>query len=195
MTISYKKSSSQPATMRIESLIYTVRGQRVMLDSELAKSYGVTTGALNQALKRNQARFPDDFCFQLSSEELAGLISQIVISKVGRGGHRKLPWVFTEHGAIMLASLLKSPRAVEMSVSVVRAFVLMREHLAAHKGLAEKLSELEKRVSGHDESIQNLFEAIRQMVEPVLPENRRPIGFCREETAPYRVKVKSKKQF
>jgi hypothetical protein len=179
---------TQPAPTPIESLIYTIRGLRVMLDSDLAKIYGVTTGALNQALKRNIRRFPDDFAFQLSGEELETLISQIVISSKNYGGRRKLPWVFTEHGAIMLASILNSERAVEMSVSVVRAFVLMREQLGASKELAQKLSELENRVSGHDESIQNLFEAIRQLVEPPLPEDRRQIVFMRETSPPYRVK-------
>jgi hypothetical protein len=187
--MSYK---TQPATTRIESLIYTIRGLRVMLDSDLAKIYGVTTGALNQALKRNIKRFPDDFAFQLSIEELENLISQIVISRKNYGGRRKLPWVFTEHGAIMLASILNSERAVEMSVSVVRAFVLMREQLAANKELAQKLGELENRVSGHDEAIQNLFEAIRQLVEPPLPEKRKQIGFMRETAPPYRVKTRSR---
>jgi hypothetical protein len=189
MLMSYK---TQPAPTRIESLIYTVRGLRVMLDSDLAKIYGVTTGALNQTLKRNLERFPDDFAFQLSFDELEILISQIVISKTGSGGRRKLPWVFTEHGALMLASILKSERAVDMSVSVVRAFVLMREQLSASKELAQKLSELENRVSGHDESIVNLFEAIRQLVEPPLTENRREIGFMRETAPPYRVKTRSR---
>jgi hypothetical protein len=186
-SMSYK---TQPAPTRIESLIYTIRGQRVMLDSDLAKIYGVATGALNQALKRNIERFPDDFVFQLSSEELENLISQFVISRKNYGGRRKLPWVFTEHGALMLASVLKSGRAVEMSVSVVRAFVLMREQLTANKDLAQKLGELESRVSGHDESIQNLFEAIRQLVEPPLPEGRKQIGFMRETSPPYRVKTR-----
>ncbi len=179
-------------TVRIESLILSVRGLRVMLDSDLAKIYGVTTGALNQALKRNIKRFPDDFAFQLSSEELEVLMSQIVISKKGSGGRRKLPWVFTEHGAIMLASILNSRRAVEMSVRVVRAFVLMREQLAASKELAQKLSELESRVSGHDEAIQNLFEAIRQLIEPPLPEDRKQIGFMRETSPPYRIKTQKR---
>jgi hypothetical protein len=178
--------------VRIESLILSVRGLRVMLDSDLAKIYGVSTGALNQALKRNMKRFPDDFAFQLSAKELEILISQIVISSRNYGGRRKLPWVFTEHGAIMLASILNSERAVEMSVSVVRAFVLMREQLGASKELAQKLSELENRVSGHDESIQNLFEAIRQLIEPPLPEDRKQIGFMRETSPPYRVKTQKR---
>ncbi len=185
---SYK---TQPVTTRIESLIYTVRGLRVMLDSDLAKIYGTTTAALNQALKRNIRRFPEDFAFQLSAMESEGLMSQIVISNA-RGGRRKLPWVFTGHGAIMLASSLKSSRAVEMSVSVVRAFVLMREQLAANKKLAKKLNELEGRVSGHDVAIQNLFEAIRQLIEPPLAENRKSIGFLREATPPYRVRTRKR---
>jgi hypothetical protein len=185
--MSYK---TQPAPTRIESLIYTIRGLRVMLDSDLAKIYGVSTMRLNEQFKRNNTRFPSDFSFQLTQQEFADLISQIAISKKGRGGRRKLPWVFTEHGALMLASVLNSPIAVEASVRVVRAFVLMREQLTANKELAQKLVELESRVSGHDEAIQNLFEAIRQLVEPPLPENRKQIGFMRETAPPYRVKTR-----
>jgi hypothetical protein len=185
--MSYK---TQPAPTRIESLIYTIRGLRVMLDSDLAKIYGVSTMRLNEQFKRNSSRFPSDFSFQLTQQEFADLISQIAISKKGRGGRRKLPWVFTEHGALMLASVLNSPIAVEASVRVVRAFVLMREQLTANKELAQKLGELESRVSGHDEAIQNLFEAIRQLVEPPLPENRKQIGFMRETAPPYRVKTR-----
>lgn len=178
--------------VRIESLILTIRGLRVMLDSDLAKIYGVTTGALNQALKRNSERFPKDFAFQLRDDELEALISQSVISKGGRGGRRKLPRVFTEHGAIMLASVLSSRVAIEASVRVVRAFVGMREQLAANKELSQKLKELETRVSGHDEAITNLFEAIRQLVEPALPENRRQIGFMRETATAYRIRRNSR---
>lgn len=171
-------------------MIFLVRGQRVMLDSDLAKIYGVQTKALNQALKRNLARFPRDFAFQLNAEEMNDLRSQIVTSKTGSGGRRYLPWVFTEHGAIMLASVLNSDHAVQMSVSVVRAFVSMREQLAASKELSQKLNELENRVSGHDGAIETLFEAIRQLIEPPLPETRKQIGFMREVAPPpYRVKV------
>lgn len=181
--------------IRIESMILTVRGLRVMLDSDLAKIYGVATTRLNEQFKRNSGRFPSDFAFQLTPQEFTDLISQIAISKKGRGGRRKLPWVFTEHGALMLASVLNSPVAVEASVRVVRAFVEMREYLAASKELAQKLNELEGRVSGHDEAIQNLFEAIRQLIEPAVSEERKQIGFMRETAPPYRIKVSSKKRF
>lgn len=178
---------------RIEDLIFLVRGQRVMLDSDLAKVYGVTTGQLNQAVKRNAGRFVEGFAFQLTTQEFAALISQTVISKVGRGGRTKLPWVFTEHGALMLGNVLNSKTAVEASVRVVKVFISMREQLAAHKELAGKLAELEVRITGHDEALQNLFEAIRQLIEPPLSENRKQIGFMRETSPPYRVKARSRK--
>jgi hypothetical protein len=176
--------------VRIESLILTLRGLRVMLDSDLAKIYGVTTIRLNEQFRRNIERFPKDFAFQLTIQEFAGLRSQLAISSL-HGGRRYLPWAFTEHGAIMLASVLNSNCAVQMSVSVVRAFVGMREQLAARKELAKKLNDLESRVAGHDEAIQDLFEAIRQLVDkpqPALPEDRPKIGFMRETAPPYRIK-------
>ena len=179
---------------RIEDLIFLARGQRVMLDSDLAKIYGVTTGQLNQAVKRNAGRFVDGFAFQLATQEFAALISQSVISKVGRGGRTKLPWVFTEHGALMLGNVLNSKTAVAASVRVVKVFISMREQLAAHKELAGKLAELEGRITGHDEALQNLFEAIRQLIEPPLPEDRPKIGFhLRETSPPYRVKARSRR--
>ena len=176
--------------VRIESLIRSVRGLRVMLDSDLARIYGVELKRLNEQVQRNVERFPGDFAFQLTPEEFADLKLEFALPK-SHGGRRKLPWVFTEHGAIMLASVLNSDRAVQMSVSVVRAFVGMREQLAAHKELAKKLDELENRVSGHDGAIANLFEAIRQLVEappPALPEDRTKIGFMRETSPPYRIR-------
>jgi phage regulator Rha-like protein len=172
---------------RIEEMIFLIRGQRVMLDLDLAKVYGVATKRLKEQFRRNAERFPPDFAFQLTNQELVNLRSQIATSSL-HGGHRYLPLAFTEHGALMLATVLNSQIAVEASVRVVRAFVLMREQLAAHKELAQKLSELETRVSGHDESIQNLFEAIRQLVEPPLPEDRPKIGFMRETSPPYRIR-------
>jgi hypothetical protein len=189
--MSYK---TQPAPTRIESLIYTIRGLRVMLDSDLAKIYGVSTMRLNEQFKRNSSRFPSDFSFQLTQQEFADLISQIAISKKGRGGRRKLSWVFTEHGALQLANVLRSETAVKASIRVVQVFISMREQLAAHKELAGKLAELEGRITGHDEALQNLFEAIRQLIEQPLPENRRKIGFQMQESAPpYRVKQHSRK--
>jgi hypothetical protein len=178
----------------IQSLILTVRGQRVMLDSDLARIYGVSTGQLNQALKRNLSRFPSDFAFQLDRQEFANLISQIVISS-SYGGRRTLPWVFTEHGAIMLASVLNSPVAVDASVRVVRAFVYLREQLLANRELSRKFAELEKRLDDNDESIAALFEAIRRLLEPpAADEPKREIGFhLREQAPPYRVRVNRKR--
>jgi hypothetical protein len=188
--VSYKTKLA--TVQRIEEMIFLIRGQRVMLDFDLARVYGVTTKRLKEQFRRNAERFPNDFAFQLENQELAILRSQIATSRL-HGGLRHLPVAFTEHGALMLASILNSPVAVEASVRVVRAFVLMREQLAAHKELAQKLSELERRVSGHDESIQNLFEAIRQLVEPPLPEDRKQIGFMREMAPPYRFRRSCRK--
>jgi hypothetical protein len=178
----------------IQSLILTIRGQRVMLDSDLARIYGVSTGQLNQALKRNLSRFPQDFAFQLGRQEFTNLISQIVISS-SYGGRRTLPWVFTEHGAIMLASVLNSPVAVDASVRVVRAFVYLREQLLANRELSRKFVELEKRLDANDESIAALFEAIRRLLEPpAADEPKREIGFhLREQAPPYRVRVNRKR--
>src|SRR5579859_5128832 len=172
--VSYKTKTAP--VLRIEDMIYLIRGQRVMLDFDLARIYDVTTKRLKEQFRRNAGRFPNDFAFELTNQELTNLRSQIATSSL-HGGHRHLPVVFTGHGALMLASVLNSQTAVEASVRVVRAFVLMREQLAAHKELAQKLNELENRVSGHDEAMANLFEAIRQLIEPPLPENRREIGF------------------
>jgi len=174
---------------RIEDMIFLIRGQRIMLDSDLARIYGVTTKQLNQQFRRNRERFPSDFAFELTNQELTQMRSQIVTAS--KRNIRHMPVAFTEHGALMLASVLNSPVAIEASVRVVRAFVLMREQLAAHKELAGKLAGLEQRVGGHDTAIQDLFEAIRQLVEPPLPENRREIGFHVHETAPpYRIKTR-----
>ena len=168
---------------RIEDIIYLIRGHRVMLDSDLAQIYGVELKRLNEQVRRNHERFPQGFAFQLVPQEFANLKSQFATSSL-HGGKRKLPWAFTEHGTLMLASVLNSPVAVEASVRVVRAFILMREQMVAHKELAGKLADLEQRVGAHDEAIANLFEAIRRLIEPPLPENRREIGFHVRETAP-----------
>jgi hypothetical protein len=177
---------------RIEYMIYLIRRQRVMLDFDLARIYGVTTKRLKEQFRRNTGRFPNDFAFQLANQELANLRSHFATSSL-HGGLRYLPMAFTEHGALMLASVLNSPIAVDAGVRVVRAFVLMREQLATHKELAQKLVELESRVSGHDEAINNLFEAIWQLIEPPLPENRRQIGFLRETAPLYRIRRSCRK--
>jgi hypothetical protein len=156
----------------------------------LAQIYGVSTKHLNQQLRRNRDRFPADFAFQLAPEEVANLRSQFVTSN-RRGGRRYLPWAFTEHGAIMLASVLSSRVAVKASVRVVRAFVFLREQLLANRELSRKFAELEKRLDVNDESIATLFEAIRQLLAPAAKEEpKREIGFhIREQAPPYRIRV------
>ena len=179
------------ATMRIESLILLIRGQRVIVDSALAKIYGVQTKRLKEQFNRNLGRFPADFAFQLTNQEVATMRSQIATASRRNIRHR--PFVFTEHGAIMMASVLNSPLAVEASVRVVRAFVYMREQIAANAELARKFAELEERLNGHDESIANLFEAIRQLLEPPTPEKRREIGFHVKEDAAAKSKARASK--
>lgn len=174
---------------KIESRIFVIRGQKVMLDADLAELYGVETKAFNQAVKRNADRFPEDFTFQLTPEEFVGLrcqfgtsnlMSQIVTSNIpsGRGGRRHVPYVFTEHGAIMAASVLNSSRAIEIGVHVVRAFVHLRELVSTHKALAQKLNQLERKVGAHDRAIAELINAIRLLMTPVEPNKKRPIGFA-----------------
>lgn len=152
-----------------------------MLDADLAALYGITTGRFNETIRRNLARFPQDFMFQLTNEEHAALRSQFAISNIGRGGRRYLPYVFTEHGAIMAAMVLNSPRATEVSVYVVRAFVQLRDTLIAHKELAQRLDQLEakieRKLSTHDQAIAGILDAIRQLMAPPPAPKRRPIGF------------------
>jgi hypothetical protein len=161
---------------RIEARIRKIRGQQVMLDADLAQAYGVPTRVLNQAVRRNQRRFPEDFAFQLDPEEYAALRSQTVISNIGRGGRRHAPWAFTEHGAIMAASVLSSSRAVQTSVFVVRAFVHIRDTARRNAGLAAQLAILERRVTVHDSRLEEVFAALRALIEPPS-RPRRPIGF------------------
>ena len=148
---------------RIEQRIFVIRGERVILDSDLAQIYGVETRVFNQAIRRNIGRFPEDFMFGLTTEEFESLMSQIVISKIGRGGRRKLPLVFTEHGALMAANVLNSPRAVEASVQVVRAFVRMRSMLASNAELSKKIESLEKKYDGQFKAV---FDAIKKLMMP-----------------------------
>ena len=165
---------------RITQSILVVRGHKVLLDAELAALYGISTARLNQQVRRNLERFPADFMFQRLVSEYAALMLQSATSKPGRGGRRKLPLAFTEHGAIMAATVLNSQRAVEMSIYVVRAFVQLRHLLASNKELARRFDELEARLqrklAAHDESITAILSAIRQLMNPPYPEGR-PIGF------------------
>lgn len=162
---------------QIERAIRIVRGQRVMLDFDLAQLYGVTTAALNQAVKRNPDRFPVDFAFQLGNQEFASLMSQTVTSKRGRGGRRKLPWVFTEHGVAMLSSVLRSRLAARVNVEIMRAFVRLRRLLATPGELVEQIAKLAETVQLHDERIKDIAQVLRQMIErpPERPKGR--IGF------------------
>lgn len=189
------KQALVPAAPAVESIslsIATLRGQRVILDKDLAALYGVETKRFNEQVKRNGARFPADFMFQLTPEEFESLRSQIATLKSGRGQHRKyLPYAFTEHGAIMAAMVLNSPRAMEVSVYVVRAFVRLREAAVLHKDLAERLSSLEEKTEAlalsHDtfsrntrNQLKQVFDAIRELMTP--PEHaKRPIGFVTPE--------------
>lgn len=157
---------------RIERVILLVRGEKVILDADLAALYGVETRAFVQAVKRNSERFPKDFMFQVTSKEFASLRSQFVISK-GKGGRRHAPYAFTEHGAIMAANILKSDRAVRASVQVVRAFVKLRQMLASDTELGRKLDELEKK---YDRQFKIVFDAIRRLMSPP-PAKAKPIGF------------------
>jgi hypothetical protein len=179
----------------ITTLIVAVRGKRVILDRDLAALYGVPTFRFNEAVKRNRSRFPEDFMFQLTREEVASLTSQIAMSKSGRGGRRTLPYAFTEHGTVMAANILRSERAIQMSVFVVRAFVLMRRELISRSELENRLLKVENILLAHDHHIRNLYEKIRPLLfpptEPEPPKKR--IGFLVEEPhVPYRFAKRSK---
>ena len=167
------------SAQRVTDAIFVVRGQKVMADADLAALYGVPTRGLVQAVSRNRERFPDDFCFRLTNQELANLRSQFVISSWG--GRRTAPYVFTEQGVAMLSSVLRSSRAIAVNIEIMRAFVRLREALVANRELAKKLSELESRIdrrlAGHDEAIAEIFQAIRQLMAPAPAHKKRRIGF------------------
>src|SRR5437588_11842682 len=171
---------------RIAQAIFVLRGQKVILSQDLAALYGVTVGALTQAVKRNPYRFPKDFVFQLTAEEFRNLKSQIVISSWG--GRRHLPYAFTEQGVAMLSSVLNGQRAVKVNIAIMRAFVKLREALETNREFARKFSELERRVGKHDKEIAAIIDAIRQLMAP--PEKpKREIGFhVREQTTRYRTR-------
>ena len=174
---------------RIEQSILLIRGHKVMLDSDLAGLYGVTTKRLNEQVKRNLSRFPDDFMFQLTESETDLLRSQFATSKKGRGGRRYQPYAFTEQGVAMLSSVLNSERAIKVNVEIMRAFVRLRQLLASNKDLSKRLDELEKK---YDAQFNVVFEAIRELMAPSEAQRpKRRIGFLVEEP---RVPYKSKKQ-
>jgi phage regulator Rha-like protein len=160
----------------IERRIYVLRGQKVMIDSDLAELYRVSTANLNKAVKRNLTRFPEDFMFQLTAEEDASLRFQIGISNSLRGGRRYAPYAFTEHGVVMLSSVLKSERAVQMNLLIVRVFVRLREMLATHKDLAHKMLELERQQKEHGQQLAAVYTIVKRLMEPP-PKRTRPIGF------------------
>jgi phage regulator Rha-like protein len=173
---------NMPVPIRhIAQSIVLLRGQKVIVDADLAALYGVPTKRFNEQVRRNLERFPADFMFQVTQTEWDALRSQFATLKAGRGQHRKyLPYAFTEHGAIMAATILNSPRAIEVSVYVVRAFVGLREMLSGHKELALRLNELEQRIEhkleSHDQAITGVLHALRELMKP--PEKpKRPIGF------------------
>jgi hypothetical protein len=157
---------------RIVSRIYLIRGEKVMLDTDLAQLYGVSTSRLNEQLKRNKKRFPEDFAFRLTRNEFDALRSQIaIIEPGGRGRHRKyLPYVFTEHGVAMLSSVLRSPKAVQVNIGIVRAFVRLREMIATDRELARKIEQ-------HDRQIAVLFDSLRKLLAPPEVPEKHPIGY------------------
>src|ERR1035437_2148477 len=179
----------------IAQLIYSLRDQRVILDRDLARIYQVPTKVLNQAVKRNRGKFPNDFVFEVSpdeAEDLRRLRSQSVTLKPGRGQHRKyLPYVFTEHGALMAATVLNSPRAVAMSIYIIRAFVKMRADLAANAAILKRLAEIDKTLLLHDGALRDIYQKLRPMLEPPPAPPKPEIGFhVKEDSVPYRVKRK-----
>ena len=176
---------------QVEKLIHLARGEKILLDSDLAMLYGVSTSALNRAVQRNANRFPPDFMFQLAAEEAANLKCQFGTSSSGHGGRRRsLPYAFTEQGVAMLSSVLRSERAVQVNVAIMRAFVGLRRMLGANEALSRKLGELERRLEGHDQAIRSLFDAIRQLMAPSTKPHKQ-IGFhVKEARVPYGVKRK-----
>ena len=178
---------------RLEPLIFTIRGHRVLLDADLATLYGVDTFRFNEAFKRNRRRFPDDFAFQLTAAESRNLTSQFAISSSqvpdsswgissqsamrSHGGRRHLPWAFTEHGALMAANILRSERAVQMSVFVVRAFVRLREQIAANSAILKRLAEIDKSLLQHDAALRDVYQKLLPLLQPASVPPKRRIGF------------------
>jgi len=172
-----KKQKPVIAPDHIAQAILILRGRRVILDRDLAAIYGVSTGRLNEAVKRNRNRFPEDFMFRLTIEEAEASRSQFAILNKRRGSNLKyLPCAFTEHGAIQAANVVRSTRATEMGIYVVRAFIRLRDILASNKELAAKFAELERKVATHDQALVGVLKAIRELMTQPIPKSR-PIGF------------------
>lgn len=166
---------------RIEKMIYVIRGQKVMLDSDLAELYGVETSALNRQVRRNFARFPIDFMWQLTKEEYESLICQIGISKTGRGGRRKSPLVFTENGVAMLSSVLKSERAVQVNIAIMRIFTKLRSFLFLERNLTDRMDKLETNTNKIFKIVFERLDEHEEMVTPKLLPNRKKIGFKNDD--------------
>jgi hypothetical protein len=182
----------------LEPLIFKIRGQRVVMDADLARLYGIETFRFNEAFKRNRHRFPADFAFQITSAEYEGLRSQIATSSAqpvdsvrqnssqfamsSQRGHRYLPWAFTEHGVLMAANILRSERAVQMSVFVVRAFVRLREHVAANTAVMARLAEIDKTLLQHDAALRDVYRKLLPLLQPPADPPKRRIGFHRDDS-------------
>jgi hypothetical protein len=184
--------SAKPVAARdVARLIHSIRDQSVILDADLARLYEIETRSLVQAIRRNAGRFPEDFMFQLTAAVFVALRSQIVISKPGRGGRRYVPYAFTEHGALMAATVLNSPRAVAMSIYLIRAFVQMREDLVANAAILKRLAEIDRTLLVHDAALREILQKLRPLLEPPPAPPKPEIGFhVKEDAAPYRVKRK-----
>jgi DNA-binding transcriptional MerR regulator len=164
------------AAPAVEKRIFVVRGRQVMIDEDLADLYGVETKRLVEQVKRNLERFPEDFMFQLNKEEAAALRSQIATSNAGRGGRRYAPYVFTEQGVAMLSSVLRSKRAIAVNIEIMRAFVELRRVASSYAAIEKRLEQIERRVGEHDEQLEQIFSALRQLIAPP-PKPKQPIGF------------------
>jgi len=165
---------------KIEQRILLIRGEKVIIDADLAEFYGVPTRRLNEQIKRNKERFPEDFMFQLSADEKSEVVAKCDhLEKLKFS--KALPYAFTEHGAIMAASILNSPQAAEVSIYIVRAFVKLRQVISEHKELTRKISQIERHLSGHDEQINAIIKTIKQLIQPAPVPKKRRIGFDTEE--------------
>jgi len=173
-----KQPSLKISEQLIADRVHIIRGIKVMLDKDLAEMYGVQTSVLNQAVKRNNGRFPGDFTFQLAQKEFESLISQSVISKqIGRGGTRKLPYAFTEQGVAMISSVLGSETAIQVNIQIIRVFIKMKQLLIDNKDLYLKIEKIENKLAANDEDIQKIFSSLKELLESPAPVKRKVIGF------------------